>query len=176
MGWTQAGIVAFLDVKDASVQTVNMKDPGQAVAKAYQGDSIEFFVSSTDALTGLTGTDNTALQITVPASGPAAQVKTASGGSPTQTALPQAQYAQSTSSTGYTIELKLPWPGGAPSAGAKIRFDMALNSADTNCSGVDDMRDGQLIFYLGTVSNTTCPNNTPDVWCDDRTWCSATLQ
>lgn len=174
VGWTATGIVAFFDVKDASIQTVNMKDPGQAVAKAYQGDSIEFFVSSTDALTGLTATDSTALQLTIPANGPAAQVKTAAGGSPTQTALPAAQYAQTTTPTGYAIELKLPWPGAAPSAGAKIRFDLALNSADTNSSGVDDMRDAQLVYYLGTVSNTTCPNNTPDVWCDDRTWCSTT--
>ena len=177
VGWTQAGLVAFFDVKDASVQTVNMKDAGQAISKAYQGDSLEIFISSTDNLTGLTATDNNALHITIPANGPGVLVKTASGGSVTHTALPAAQFAQATTGTGYAIELKLPWPGGgAPSAGGKVRFDLALNSADTNCTGVEDMRDAQLILYRGTVGSTTCPNNTPDAWCDDRTWCSTTLQ
>jgi hypothetical protein len=176
VGWTQAGIVAFFDVKDTSVQTVNMKDAGAAIDKAYQGDSIELFISSSDNLTGLTASDNNALHITVPANGPGVVVKTSGGGSAAHTAMAAAQYAQSTTSTGYAIELKLPWPGGAaPSAGAKVRFDLALNSADTNCSGVDDMRDAQLVFYVGQVGNTSCPSGA-DAWCDDRTWCSTTLQ
>ncbi len=177
VGWTPEGFVAFFDVKDGSVQTVSMKDPGQAVGKAYQGDTLEVFVSSSDNLTGPTASDNQALHITIPASGPGVQVKTASGGSATHSELPAAQYAQSTTASGWAVELKLPWPGGgSPSAGSKIRFDLALNSADTNCSGVDDMRDAQLIFYRGTVGSTTCPNNSPDAWCDSRTWCSTTLQ
>jgi hypothetical protein len=165
VGWTQTDLVAFFDVKDASVQTVSMKDPG------------EVFIASTDSLTGPTATDNKALHVTIPASGSGVLVKTASGGSVTHTALPAAQYAQATTSSGYAIELKLPWPGGgSPGAGGKVRFDLALNSADTNCSGVDDMRDAQLLLYRGNVSSTTCPNNSPDAWCDDRTWCSTTLQ
>jgi hypothetical protein len=176
VGWSAAGIVAFFDVKDPSIQTVNMKDSKQAIDKGYQGDSIEFFITSGETVSGLTANDANSLHITVPANGPAILVKTSSGGSAAHTQLPAAQFAQATTSTGWAIELKLPWPGSAPSAGSRVRFDLALNSADTNCSGVDDMRDGQLVFMLGTVSNTTCPNNTPDAWCDDRTWCATPLQ
>ena len=172
---TSAGLVAFFDVKDASVQTVNMKDPSQAINQVYQGDSIELYISSSDTVTGLTGTDNNTLHITVPANGPGVLVKTTSGPTAAHTALPTTEYAQAVTATGYAIELKLPWPGAAPSSGTKVRFDLALNSADTNCSGIGDMRDGQLLFYLGSVGGTSTCSSGPDAWCDDRTWCSTTL-
>jgi hypothetical protein len=171
------GIHAFFNVKDTSVQTVNMADPSQAIDKAYQGDSIELFITSSDNVTGLTASDNNSLHITVPANGPAVLVKTSGGGSATHTALPTSQYFQLVTATGYVIELQLPWPGNAPSAGGRIRFDLALNSADKTFGNVDDMRDAQLVFYLGGAGgSTSCPNNSPDAWCDDRTWCSTTLQ
>jgi hypothetical protein len=175
VGWTSAGLVAFFDVKDASVQTVNMKDPSQAINQVYQGDSIELYISSSDTVTGLTGTDNNTLHITVPANGPGVLVKTTSGPTAAHTALPTTEYAQAVTATGYAIELKLPWPGGTPGAGTRVRFDLGLNSADTNCSGVGDMRDAQLLFYLGTVGGTSTCSSGPDAWCDDRTWCSTTL-
>jgi hypothetical protein len=177
--WSSAGLHAFFDVTDASVQTVNMKDPGQAVDKVYQGDSIELFVSASDSLTGLTGSDGNAMHVILPANGPAVVVQTTNNGgvSVTHTALPTEQYAQAVTDKGYVIEVKLPWPGGnAPSAGGHIRFDIALNSADTICSGVDDMRDAQLVYTVGAVSGqSTCPG-APDAWCDDRTWCDTALQ
>ena len=131
----------------------------------------------TSLLVGMAATanDNNALHIIVPANGPAVVAKASSGGGATHTALAEGQYKQATTSAGYAIELKLPWPGGAPSGGSKVRFDLALNSADTNCSGVDDMRDAQLILFLGTPSPTTCPGGV-DAYCDDRAWCSTTLQ
>jgi hypothetical protein len=175
VGWSADGIHAFFDVQDASVQTANMKDPGAAIDRAYQGDSIELYISSSDTLSGLTANDNNALHLIVPANGPAVIAKASSGGGATHTALAEGQYKQATTSAGYAIELKLPWPGGAPSGGSKVRFDLALNSADTNCSGVDDMRDAQLILFLGTPSPTTCPGGV-DAYCDDRAWCSTTLQ
>jgi hypothetical protein len=182
VAWTSAGISAFFDVLDTSVQTVYDKDPTQAQDKAYQGDSIELFISSSDAVTGLTGTDNNTLHIIVPADGPAVQVKTSNNGGAstgTPTLLLATQYQQAKTSGGYAIEVQLPWPSGSPSSGTQVRFDLALNSADTNFNTVDDMRDGQLVYYVGTVSGTTTCQSSSDgtvPYCDDRTWCETMLQ
>ena len=182
VAWSSAGFSAFFAVTDSSVQTVNMKDTTQAISKAYQGDSIEIMISSNNNVTGLTGTDNNTLHVIVPANGPAVSTKASnsSGTSTgTATALAAGQYKQAKTNTGYAIEVQLPWPGGAaPTAGTQIRFDLALNSADTNFGGVDDMRDGQMVYYVGTVTGTTtCQSGDGTVpYCDDRTWCVTTAQ
>ena len=103
MAWSDAGLHAFFDVTDASVQTVNMADATQALTKSYQGDSIEIYITSNNTLTGLTGTDTTSLQVVVPANGPAVSVKTDSSGGGTPTALPAGQFKQSKTSGGYAI-------------------------------------------------------------------------
>jgi hypothetical protein len=177
VGWDATGVHAYIDVQDTSVQTANMVDPAQATGKAYQGDSIELFFSSDPNLTGMTSKDNNSIHLIIPANGPAVSVKD-SGNSGTQTALPTTQYAQATTTTGYAIEVSIPWPGTAPSAGGAIRFDLAINSADKTFTGIDKMRDGQLIFYVGSVSgSTTCQGSDGTVpWCDDRTWCQTSVQ
>jgi hypothetical protein len=75
------------------------------------------------------------------------------------------------------IEALLPWPGTPPTVGSSIRFDLALNSADDKFGTVGDMRDGQLIYHLANVGNTTCQGNNDGTvpFCDDRTWCTTTL-
>jgi len=182
VAWSSAGLSAFIDVLDASVETVSMVDATQQISKIYQGDSIELMISSSNNVTGLTGTDNNTLHVTVPAAGPAVIVKTSDSGGASQgayTSLPTNQYAQKITATGYAIELRLPWPGATPTAGSTVRFDMALNSADSTYTSVDDLRDGQLIFYLGTLTGpTTCQGTGGDgnvPFCDDRLWCSTTV-
>jgi hypothetical protein len=177
VAWDSTGFHAFVDVQDTSVQTVNMQDPTQATSKSYQGDSIEFFVSSSNTVTGLTSSDSNTVHVVIPANGPAVSVKD-TGSSGTPTALLASQFAQATTSTGYAIEVLLPWPGGSPSAGTTVRLDMALNSADKTFTSVDKMRDGQLVYYIGTLSGTTtCQTADGTVpWCDDRIWCQANLQ
>jgi hypothetical protein len=180
VAWSAAGLHVFVDVQDKSVQTVQMADPTQALTKTYQGDSIELLFSSSNTVTGLTGTDTNTLHVQIPASGPAVSVKTSnvSGASQgTSAALPAAQYAQKITPTGYAIEALLPWPGSKPNMGTTIRFDLTLNGADTNFSTVDDMRDGSLYYHLGTVANSTCQSNDGTVpYCDDRTWCATPLK
>jgi len=180
VAWSGSGFVAFFEVTDTSVQTVNMKDPTQAIGKTYQGDSIEIMISSNNNVTGLTGTDNNTLHVIVPAEGPAVSVKTSNNGgasSGAHTALNPSQYKQQKTASGYAIEVQLPWPAGAPSAGTQVRFDLALNSADTNCSGVDDMRDGQLLYHVGAGAGaTTCQGGDTVPFCDDRTWCATAVQ
>jgi len=182
VAWSGAGIHIHVDVTDSAVQSVSAVDPAQAVSKIYQGDSIELMVSSNNSLTGLTGTDNVALHVTVPAAGPAVTVKTANINGASQgvyTNLPASQYANKITAKGYAVEMKLPWPGGAaPANGTAVRFDIVLNSADKNFGTVDDMRDGQLIYWLQSVSSTTCQGTGGDgtvPFCDDRTWCGTHL-
>ena len=178
IGWSLAGVHVFVDVVDSSVQVVNTVDATQAVNKIYQGDSIELMISSSNSVSGLTSTDGNTLHVTVPAAGPAVTVKTTNSNGSSQgayAALPATAYHQRMTATGYAIELKIPWPGNAPAAGASVRFDAILNSADKNFGTVDDMRDGQLIYYLGTVSNTSCQGSDVVPFCDDRTWCSTML-
>ena len=191
VAWSSTGIHAFVDVQDASVQTVYAylqtqptADQTQAISQVYQGDSIELEISSSNTVTGLTGTDTNTLHVIVPASGPAVSVKTSntSGASQgTQTALSTSLYAQKITSTGYAIEVDLPWPGNiTPAAGATVRFDMSLNSADSNFTSIANMRDGQLVYYLGTVAATTCEglpaSDAPiEPFCDDRAWCATPL-
>lgn len=180
VAWSSDGLHVFVDVQDKSVQTVQMADSTQALTKTYQGDSIELLFSSSNAVTGLTGTDTNTLHVQIPASGAAVSVKTSnvSGASQgTSMALPAAQYAQKITPTGYAIEALLPWPGAKPNTGTTIRFDLTLNGADTNFSNVDDMRDGSLFYHLGTVANSTCQSNDGTVpYCDDRTWCATPLK
>ncbi len=177
IAWDSAGFHVFVDVQDSSVQTVNMADASQAISQAYLGDSIELFVSSNNNVTGLTSSDSNTLHFIIPANGPAVSLKD-TGSSGTPTALPTTQYAQATTSIGYAIEALVPWPGAAPSAGSTIRFDMDINSADKTFSSLDKMRDGQLIYYIGSLSgSTTCQTADGTVpWCDDRTWCQANVQ
>jgi hypothetical protein len=106
-------------------------------------------------------------------------VKTTSnnGTTITHSAWSTSLYKQVKTSTGYAIEAQLPWPGNTPSTGALVRFDIGLNSADKNFGGVDDMRDGQLLFYVGQVSSSSCQASDGTVpFCDDRTWCTPLLQ
>ena len=182
--WSAAALSVYVDVQDASVQTVSMADATQEISRIYQGDSIELMISSSNNVTGLTGTDTNTLHVTIPAAGPAVSVKTTNSNGASQgayTTLPATGvYVQRMTATGYAIEMRLPWPGSAPSAGTTVRFDIALNSADKTFTSVDDMRDGQLIYYIGTVTgNTTCQGTGGDgtvPYCDDRTWCSTTVQ
>jgi hypothetical protein len=179
VAWSSAGLHAYIDVQDSNVQVVNTADTTQAINQAYQGDSIEIMLASSNDVTGLTGTDSNSLHVIVPASGPAISTKASNSNGSSQgaaTPLPSSQFVQISTSTGYAIELQLPWPGAtAPSAGSTVRFDMALNSADSNFGGVGDMRDGQLIYHLETVSDSSCQGTDTQPFCDDRTWCAPTL-
>jgi len=182
IGWSTAGLHAYIEVQDSSVQVVDTVDTTQSIDHAYQGDSIEVMLASSNDVTGLTGSDTNSLHVIVPASGPAIS-STASNdnGSSQGTAkeLPTSQYVQTNTNAGYAVELQLPWPGGAaPAPGSNIRFDLALNSADSTFGDVADMRDGQLIYHLETVTDTTCQGTADgaEPYCDNRTWCTTTAE
>jgi hypothetical protein len=178
VAWSSAGLHAFFDVTDAKVQSVTMADPEQALTSPYQGDSVELFISSNDTATGVPGGDSGAVSVTLAATGKSVSVTTTNtdGLSTTYAELSAAQYAQAETDGGYAIEVLLPWKDGSPGSGAKVRFDLALNIADDNFGSVSDMRDAQMVYYVGTVSDqTSCPG-AAEPYCDDRTWCAPTLQ
>ena len=178
IGWSAAGLHVFFDVADSSVQTVDMADPGQVLTAPYQGDSIELFFSASDNATGAPGGDN-AMQVTLAPTGKSVSVKTVNdnGISTTYTELPAGQaVGQVKADGGYVVEALVPWPGSPPSAGSRVRFDLGVNIADTTFTNVGDMRDAQMTLNLTTVSGqTSCPG-AAEPYCDDRTWCSTTLQ
>ena len=176
VAWSAAGLAVFIEVADASVQTVSSVAANQAIEKVYQGDSIELFLASSSDAKGFPGADSNTLHITIPADGPAVVVQTTSTGV-THTAWAASQYKQVRTAAGYAIEAEIPWPGNAPTTGALVRFDIGLNSADKSFGGVDDMRDGQLLYYLGQVATSSCQASDGTVpFCDDRTWCTTLLQ
>ncbi len=177
VAWSAAGLHGFFEIVDPKVQSVSMADPGQALAMPYQGDSLELFFSSNDTATGAPGGDSGAVHVTLAATGKSAAVTTTNnnGVSASYAELPDAQYAQVRTATGYAVEVLIPWRGGAPGAGARIRFDLALNIADGSFGGVADMRDAQLVYYVASNGQSSCPG-APEPWCDDRTWCSTSLQ
>lgn len=178
---SSAGLHAFIEVTDSSVQNVATVDSSQAISQVFQGDSVEILFSSSNNVTGLTGSDANALHVIIPAFGPAVSTKATNVNGTSQgtaTALPASQFHQVVTSTGYSVEALLPWPGGAaPAVGSSIRFDLLLNSADTTFGTIGDMRDGQLIYHLENVSTTTCQGSSDGTvpYCDDRTWCTTTF-
>jgi hypothetical protein len=135
------------------------------------------FFSSSTSVSGLTYTDSNTLHVIV--SPPIAQISKDSASTGTQTSLPTSQFVTGTDSTGYFVELNLPWPGTAPAASAQIKFDLQLNVAD-GPMGVSEsyVRDAQAVLYLGSYSSSTtsCASSAVQPFCDDRLWCTTTLQ
>jgi len=169
LGWSSAGLHAFITVTDPAVV------PNGALEEIWNGDGIELmFASTAQGLTGNTGSDPATHTSIAATPGLAASIQTV-GGSASSSALASDSYETSVVAPGYTIELLLPWPGSAPSSGTQIAFDMALNSADDDPAGAPDGRDAQAILYLGSVGGSTC-GDTAEPWCDDRTWCTPTLE
>ena len=171
VAWDAAGIHAFIRVIDPKFV------PAKDLATIYNGDGIELlFTTTTSGLTGGTSQDS-GLAMHVIVSPPFAARSKANGTDGTQEALPASQFSAGTESTGYKVELNLPWPGTPPTAGSQIKFDMELNSADGNStSGDAGPRDAQAILSLGSDPGSSPCGGELFPYCDDRLWCSTTLQ
>jgi hypothetical protein len=168
VAWDAAGIHAFIRVYDTTFKAAGSTE-------LWNGDGIELFFSSSTSVTGLTYNDSNTLHVIV--SPPIAQISRDSNSTGTQTSLPTSQFVTGTDGTGYFVELNLPWPGTAPAASAQIKFDMQLNASDGILSSSESyLRDAQAVFYLGTYSTTSCSSSAVQPFCDDRLWCTTTLQ
>jgi len=171
VAWDSFGIHAFIHVIDPKF--VAAADS----ASIYNADGIELlFTSTTSGLSGGTAQDSgVAMHVIV--SPPLGVKSQASGVNGSQNPLDPSLFWAGTESTGYKVELKLPWPGTPPTAGSQIKFDMELNSADgISVTGDAGPRDAQAILYQGPDPGNSPCGSPLYPYCDDRLWCSTTLQ
>jgi hypothetical protein len=171
VAWDAAGIHAFIRVFDTTFSAAKSSET------LWNGDGVELMFSSSPDVTGLTSKDTNTLHVIVSPPQVSLVKDTASSG--TATVLPSTNFVTGSDGTGYWVELNLPWPGTAPSAGTQIKFEMQLNAADgvTNTSD-RQTRDAQAIIYQGTTPTTTTCASSSSIYpfCDDRLWCTTTLQ
>ena len=171
VAWDATGIHAFIHVIDPTYT------PATSLDTIYNADGIELlFTTTTSGLSGETSKDSSQ-SMHVIVSPPFAARSKASGTNGTQEALPAGQFSASAEKGGYKVELQLPWPGTPPTAGSQIKFDMELNAADgISTNGDLGPRDAQAILYLGSDPGGSPCAGELFPYCDDRLWCSTTLQ
>lgn len=169
VAWDAAGIHAFIRVFDTTFT------PAQAADSLWNGDGVELMFSSSKDVTGLTSSDANTLHVMISPPTAASVKDYASSGTPTP--LPATSFVSGSDTTGYWVELNLPWPGTAPAASAQIKFDMQLNAADgVSKNGDSQIRDAQAVYYQAAAPASSPCGNTVYPFCDDRVWCTTLLQ
>jgi hypothetical protein len=171
VAWDASGIHAFIHVIDPKFV------PAADLDNIWNADGIELMFSSTTS--GLKGgtADDSAVTTHVIASPPFVARSKASGTNGSQSALETKYYVASTTSDGYKVEFNLPWPGTPPTSGAQIKFDMEMNAGDGKSSNGDaGPRDAQAMLYVGSDPGGSPCNGELFPYCDDRVWCSTSLQ
>jgi Carbohydrate family 9 binding domain-like len=171
VAWDASGIHAFIRVIDPKFV------PAANLDNIWNADGIELMFSSTT--TGLKGgtADDSAITTHVIASPPFVARSKATGTNGAQAALETKYYVAGTTSDGYKVEFNLPWPGTPPTTGAQIKFDMEMNAADgTSTNGDAGPRDAQGMLYVGSDPGGSPCNGELFPYCDDRLWCSTSLQ
>ncbi len=171
VAWSTSLVHVHVEVVDPSV------NPNKNPADIWNGDSVEFMISTNSNLTGLTSTDANALHV-IANSTIGVTVK-ASGDSGTHTQISDANFFKAlTTSQGYAVEVRMPWPGGATvTAGTAIYFDAAINSARLNTTDSTAPRNAQaLLFQSPNTTKTSCTGAEVAPFCDDRLWCSTKFQ
>lgn len=171
VAWDASGIHAFIRVIDPKFV------PAANLDNIWNADGVELMFSSTT--TGLKGgtAEDSAITTHVIASPPFVARSKATGTNGAQAALETKYYVAGTTSDGYKVELNLPWPGTPPTAGAQIKFDVEMNAADgTSTSGDAGPRDAQAMLYVGSDPGGSPCNGELFPYCDDRLWCSTSLQ
>lgn len=166
VAWSEAYVHVFVRVEDPFIETADQ------IEYIYGADSIELMITADDTLAGNPAENPSAMHIIA---GPWANSDwgMAAGALPNKMALPWAQYAVATDATGYSVELKVPWPNGMTVRSTTlVYFDMALNAAVEAITGQVDVRDAQAIYKMGRVTGDTCG----EPWCDDDLWCPTYLR
>lgn len=172
VAWSADSVHVHIEVTDPSVS------PNTNPGEIWNGDGVEFMISTSNELTGLTSADvntlhviaNSSIGVTVKAWG--------GGGNHAQISDPNLFKTQTTSQ-GYAVELKMPWPEGVQvTAGTAIYFDAAVNSGRPNADNAPQRVAQALLFQAPTPTNTTCTGTGNDIapFCDDRLWCPTKFQ
>jgi hypothetical protein len=143
---------------------------------------VQFFAAGAGVLTGAyTGTeDGSALHVLVAAPSAADTTKAVvivQNGVSVTTPFAQGTYAGRRVASGYEIELQLPWASNAEArkSGARIGFDLVVGSATLTSGGL--VLEGGLANKTVTASSVACAlGGRVHPGCDDRTWCTPTLE
>jgi hypothetical protein len=168
--WDGVGLHAFVDVQDANVIT----DPNPTYL--WRGDSVELYLAGFSKLTGRFDTTNDAGAFQVVISPP-------SGATPAQSQifltgaasgpLASGKWTAVATPTGYAVEVQIPWSdlhGMGIAAGSQIGLDVAVNSK------WDPATDHVFSVWRRRMVSGATPcgaNLSPS--CDDRTWCTPSL-
>ena len=171
VAWSADAFHAFIEVFGTPVRS------NTTVDKPWDGDSIELMVTTASSATGLTSKDANSLHI-IANYGVAVTVKS-DGSAGTHTAITDSsQFKGIQSSTGYIVELKLPWPGAPSLASATaMRFDLAMNIDSASVDPTVQGRDAQAVLAMTAISGTTTCSSPPATpFCDDRVWCPTALE
>lgn len=177
VAWTADALHLYAKVTDPNVMP-------EAPPDSWSGDSLDVYLASSSDTSGNLGDDGTPQLILAPPS-PDGSVPASAMRFPAQEQI-SSGYAAMTTDDGYVVELSYPWPGGATmSSGSTIAIDFALNVREMACGDVSDLNDCRQYYgaYTSTAqgsgpcdSYTLLSGQSAEPWCDNRTWCPATLQ
>jgi hypothetical protein len=166
VAWDAMGLHAHVHVKDPLLQHTG--------ADAYDGDTVQFFISSNAPTTGLTSETVGVTQITViPAAGGTPTSIVYYGDAPTFAPTTTPTYFSDVVSDGYVVEMLWPWRADAPVGGDQIALDVMV-SVEDNTLG----RDFEYAYALKPLTDSACVDfysNFESPWCEQRHWCAPTL-
>lgn len=174
IAWSTTAIHIHVRVDQATVY------PPLSTEELWRGDGIELFISGLSTLAGdyTTAKQPGTFQIIAvgPQAGTAPRAGVYYGSDGLQTFLDSAHYAARITPTGYELEMKIDWADlkATPSSGKVIGFDIGVDVRQTASASL------RLQSFLGFVPvsvTTPCalPRG-PHPSCDDRTWCTPTLE
>jgi hypothetical protein len=167
VGWSVEALHVHMHVDDPAIYS------SLIAANKWDGDSVQVFLAGTDLLTGLyTGTqDGGATHIVAAPDGTAIELFET-------TTTPVARTLAGVSSRfvtgGYEVELMIPWASTANlrSSGASFGFNLGATADDTG-GGIE--LEGMLANNAVSLPAAAC-TSTATPGCDDRTWCTPTLE
>lgn len=177
LAWSAEALHVYAAVTDPNVMP-------EGTPNSWSGDSLDLFVAATTDTSGNLGDDGTPQLILAPPSTDGSREASAMR-FPAQEQITSG-YAALTTETGYAVELSYPWPGGASlAAGSAIRINFALNVRETDCTDTSDLNNCRQYYGAYTYTSpgsgpcdgyTLHSGHSAEPWCDNRTWCPATLE
>jgi hypothetical protein len=178
VGWSTDALHVFVHVVDSDWAP---PPAGGCIGTCSQ---VEVYVAATSMLSGAYDGDNDggAIQILLSAPPTVAQAFYNSGpGKQMPISIDPSHYIGVVTPDGYSIELEYPWPLVHPApiaSGLGVGLDFAFDVEDgADASG----RQWQSIFGYTPLPpdagvSPACGTFFPEPWCDDRTWCTPTLE
>jgi hypothetical protein len=173
--WTGEGLAIHVHVVDPNVVVAPITDPN-----LYDADAVEVFVSGTNALTGTFDgvADPGAMQIIATPETASVPGRAKIYQSGDKGPLDAAYFATKLTTDGYSIELGLPWSliRGAGTLGSSIALDVAIDVDDDATHAIT--RQVWAVWKQKSVPGTSaCAGTTTSwAWCDDRSWCTPSLE